>query len=67
MLSTISGYSLLSKRGGQPYSPECVEGKFSEVRRKQNVLTHLPQLILCALGKGQPEVEAEKPAPIMGA
>src|SRR5215208_6902916 len=28
------------------------EEEFSEVRRKQNVLTHLPQLLLCALGKG---------------
>jgi hypothetical protein len=34
------------------YSPECVEEEFSEVRRKQNVLTRLPQLLLCALGKG---------------
>src|SRR5215212_959064 len=32
MLSTISGYSPLSKHGGQPYSPECVEGVFSDIR-----------------------------------
>jgi hypothetical protein len=40
---------------------------FSEVPRQQTVLTRLTQLLPYALGNGQPEVEAKKPAPEMGA
>jgi hypothetical protein len=34
------------------YSPNDVEGEFSEGRRKQNVLTRLPLSLLCSLGEG---------------
>src|SRR5215207_6623072 len=34
------------------YSPKCVEGVFSAVRRKQSVLTYLPPSLLCELAEG---------------
>jgi hypothetical protein len=52
------------RRGG---SPNVGVTAFSEVPRQQTVLTRLTQLLPYALGNGQPEVEAKKPAPEMGA
>jgi hypothetical protein len=58
LLSTVLGLIVVAEgmrgsRGSTPLcSAVCVEGAFSEVRRKQNVLTCLPLALLCSLGKG---------------
>src|SRR5215218_1870799 len=40
------------RAGSTFYSPKCVEGVFSAVRRKQSVLTYLPPSLLCELAEG---------------